>query len=311
LAQHEEQLQWEKRAGRTTAYAAFASAILVFVGSLYPALAIKPRPDGADELLAAADHQPEQFLIGSIMQALGTALVAVVLVYLFKATRYRRKQMLQAALALAIAGPIAAAVVGIGIQIDRINIGHDFVAHRPPPPSTAKLAGITDANDYLDEVKKLGLEKRADQYLTDKTSPVLTGIGFASNLALGFATVIIALNAMRAGLLSRFMGILGIIIGALYVLPLLGGPQILQLFWLGALGVLFLGRWPGGAGPAWASGEEVPWPTAAQQREEVQKEKKQEQEAREQAQAPPPPEPSPRAQRRGQASKKKKRKRRG
>jgi len=314
LAQHDAQLEWEKRAGRTVAYAAFASAVLTFGGALYPSLAVTPRPNGADELLAAVDHQPGKFLVGSILQAVGVALLAVVLVYLYKATRYRRKEMLQAAYVLAIVAPLVAAGVGVAIQVDRINIAHDFVHHPPPPPSIgprSKLAHITNAKDYLDEVKKFGLKQRADNYLTDRTSPALTAIGFAGNVVLGLATVLIALNAMRAGLLSRFMGILGIIIGALYVLPLLGGPQILQLFWLLALGVLFLGRWPGGAGPAWKTGEAVPWPTAADQRAAVQKEKEQEKAAKKRAAEPPPPEPSPRAQRRGQASKKKKRKRRG
>src|SRR5436190_17605633 len=66
---------------------------------------------------------------------------------------------------------------------------------------------------------------------------------------------------MRAGLLSRFMGVLGLILGALFVLPLIASP-IIQLFWLLALGALFMGLWPGaGRGPAWESGEAEPWPT--------------------------------------------------
>ena len=76
----------------------------------------------------------------------------------------------------------------------------------------------------------------------------------------------IALSAMRAGLVSRFMGILGIIVGALIVLPLLPqGVPIVQVFWLGGLAILFLGVWPGGGrGPAWETGEATPWPTAQQ-----------------------------------------------
>jgi hypothetical protein len=79
----------------------------------------------------------------------------------------------------------------------------------------------------------------------------------------------IALNAMRAGLLSRFMGILGIFVGILLVIPL--GIPILQLFWFGALGLLLLNRWPGGRGPAWQTGEAMPWPGAAEQREEIER----------------------------------------
>ena len=42
------------------------------------------------------------------------------------------------------------------------------------------------------------------------------------------------------------------------MLPILSGPLIVQLFWLVAIGVLFLGRWPGGRGPAWETGEADP-----------------------------------------------------
>ena len=74
------------------------------------------------------------------------------------------------------------------------------------------------------------------------------------------------LRARRVGLLSPFMGVLGAIAGALIVFPLAGISTIVQAFWLGALGALFLGRWPGGRGPAWETGEAEPWPTAAQRR---------------------------------------------
>ena len=36
-----------------------------------------------------------------------------------------------------------------------------------------------------------------------------------------------------------------------------------QLFWIVALGMLFLNRWPNGRGPAWSVVEAIPWPTAA------------------------------------------------
>ena len=62
---------------------------------------------------------------------------------------------------------------------------------------------------------------------------------------------------MRAGLLTRMLGYLGIAAGAMLVLfPL----PIVQVFWLAALGVLLLGRWPGGEPPAWRSGQAEPWP---------------------------------------------------
>ena len=93
-----------------------------------------------------------------------------------------------------------------------------------------------------------------------------SAVGAGGTLAMALSLVLVSLNAMRAGLLSRFMGIIGILTGALLVLPLLAPLPVVQLFWLGALGALFLGRWPGGRGPAWDSGEAEPWPSAAQLR---------------------------------------------
>jgi hypothetical protein len=77
-------------------------------------------------------------------------------------------------------------------------------------------------------------------------------------LALAVGLVIVSLNAMRAGLLTRMFGYLGIASGALMVLfPL----PIVQIFWLGGLGFILLGRWPGGVPPAWRTGAAEPWPT--------------------------------------------------
>ena len=86
-------------------------------------------------------------------------------------------------------------------------------------------------------------------------------------MATAFLFVMLPLRARRAGLLSQFMGILGVIAGALMVLRLMPlVPEITQAFWLGAIGALYLGNWPGGRGPAWESGEPDPWPSAAQRR---------------------------------------------
>src|SRR5205085_709752 len=106
-------------------------------------------------------------------------------------------------------------------------------------------------------------KKHADDVIRHGTQ-ALSGAFFAARVMLGFGFGMIALNAMRAGLLSRFMGVLGVILGALFALPILPAPP-LQIFWLAAVGFLFSGRWPGyGRGPAWDSGEEIPWPSAAE-----------------------------------------------
>ena len=74
----------------------------------------------------------------------------------------------------------------------------------------------------------------------------------------------ISLNAMRVGLLTRFMGVLGIITGGLQILPFGGPLPVVQCFWLLMLALLFLGRWPNGQPPAWRTGNAEPWPSAAE-----------------------------------------------
>jgi hypothetical protein len=66
------------------------------------------------------------------------------------------------------------------------------------------------------------------------------------------------LQALRAGLLSRFFGTLGMALGvSLVILP---QAQILIAMWFGYLALLFVGRVPGGRPPAWDAGEAIPWP---------------------------------------------------
>ena len=149
---------------------------------------------------------------------------------------------------LVVLGAVTLAVITVLRQLELIDIADSFF------PDVAR--GERD------------LEQAAEDYIEDELSPALQGISLGGSIALAFATIMIALNAMRAGLLSRFMGILGIFVGVVLVIPL--GVQILQLFWFAALGMLFLGRWPGGRGPAWETGEAIPWPGAGQQREEME-----------------------------------------
>jgi hypothetical protein len=138
--------------------------------------------------------------------------------------------------------------------LDRIDVAQTFVeqtSHVKHCPAVAGAAGEDCANELLKH----------------DVNPVVVGLGFAGQLATAFLFVMLPLRARRAGLMSQFMSILGVIAGALLVLrlmPLI--PETIQAFWLGAMGALYLGRWPGGRGPAWASGEPDPWPTNAERR---------------------------------------------
>jgi hypothetical protein len=88
-------------------------------------------------------------------------------------------------------------------------------------------------------------------------------IGFIGQFTLAAGLVLVCLNAMRAGLLTRLMGIVGILVGLLQIIPFSIQP-VVQAFWLLSLGVLFLGIWPGpGVPPAWRTGQAEPWPSQA------------------------------------------------
>ena len=241
----EAQLAWERRWSRPAAAAA-ALSIALFVA--YTLLAQGAREDRrgvepAADFLLSLHANPDRFLAASVVQALNYLALGAVLFYLFRVTAYRREQLPGFAVHLTWVAPLllgAAAIVGV---LDRTGIAETF------------------AEDGA--VRGRRGQDRAEDLLGDQ-SPLALALGSAGALGLAFALVLTCLNAIRAGVVSRFLGIIGIIVGVLYVLPFFGGPLIVQIFWLGALAAIFLGLWPGGRGPAWESGRAEPWPTMAE-----------------------------------------------
>src|SRR4029453_11267971 len=106
-----------------------------------------------------------------------------------RARRPRRPAMPQFALVLA-------AIGAVGFGIGR---------------AVAEVARYVSAHDFVNAADQ------SNSAASDALSPTATVVGQliweTSALALGFAIAIISLNAMRVGLLTRFMGILGVIVG--------------------------------------------------------------------------------------------------
>ena len=251
----DEQLAWEARAGKPAAIAAFGAGLIAFGAWAMYQSAIADREDGTDGFLKAINEDPSTFVTSGILQAIGFLLLIPPLLFLARAIRARRQEFSQTATVLVILGALGFAISTVVQQLVLKSVADDFFPFQIPD-DVSNLSG--DA--YAEAVDP---EKAAEEAIRDDLPPVVSGLGLGATFALAFAIVMIAMNAMRTGLLSRFMGILGIAMGVMLILPL-GIQPLLQLFWLSALGLLFLGRWPGaGRGPAWETGEPIPWPSAA------------------------------------------------
>jgi MFS family permease len=263
----------------------------------------QPIPPGRISAFAVEVGQsPALPILGAILYGLGSLAIYFAMAYLFRATRARRPGMPQIAL-------ILAAVGAVGFGIGR---------------AVAEVARYLGAHDFVDAVDK------TNSAASDALTPTATLVGQlfweTAALALGFGIAMISLNAMRVGLLTRFMGVLGVIVGVA-VAPILPIDQqgIIRVFWLAALGMLILGRLPSGTPKAWTTGEPEPWPSQQQLREQRAAARAEQAEAepeapgssgRDTAPTPPPKAPTPRRPDAAgpgaehSSSKKKKRKRR-
>jgi hypothetical protein len=283
----EEQLTWEARLGRPAALAAFAAGLLLLAGSavfqsmLEDRRGVEPLPD----FLLAVNDSPGTLVAQASLQAAGALCLIFVFYYLFRATVHRLPQMPRWIVYLIVIGPAMYAISQVLGAVDRVDVAEMFADRDYSFPDA-------DADSNLDQCPaiegQLG-EDCAEELVRDNPNGLAIGLSLAGSVAVAFMYVILPLRARRAGLLSPFMAILGVIAGVLLVLQLVPlVPIVIQAFWLGAIGALFLGNWPGGRGPAWETGEADPWPSAAEKRGLVTP-----QPEGGEGQAPPEPEPAP------------------
>lgn len=262
----EDHLAWEARQRIPAAIAAVTAAVLTFVGTVWRALTLSDLPTNGvlDSLGRAAepgplgeleslrvntfqyyDEQSLGVLLASLVVAVGYVALGWALTYLAVAARARRPEFPRPLVYVPlIAGALQALATVLSALATNAAIG-DF------------LAGSRTV-EAAQEVSGSGLGVFASL------------LGLPGALGLALALVLISLNAMRVGLLTRFMGVLGMITGALQILPFGGPLPVVQCFWLLLLAMLFLGRWPNGQPPAWRTGNAEPWPASARQRQRAQ-----------------------------------------
>lgn len=186
-------------------------------------------------------------VIGAVVSGLGLLGLAATLAFLYTAVRARKPEVSPATRIAAAAGAVLAAVGGIGYGVIIASKAHDF--------ANSGLQTYPEANALL------------------KSGPVavLQYAGLLGSLLLAVGFVLIALNAMRVGLLPKFVGYIGIAAAAASLL-LIGSPigLFIEVLWLLSVAYLLTGRWPNGDPPAWRSGEAVPWPSSAEIRQQRQ-----------------------------------------
>ncbi len=192
-------------------------------------------------------HHAFPLIAGSTLAAIAIGALTLILLLLLDATRFRRPQTWSAARPLVIAGGIAVAAVSVGHQVASSIETHNFVV----------------GHDYSNHA--------VEQALTTGTANTIADyVDLLAGLALAAGMIATMLNALRVGLLPRWMAILGMFTGLLLFLPIGGAElQVVPAFWMVMTGVLFIGKWPKGDPPAWAAGEARPWPSQAQMRAEA------------------------------------------
>jgi hypothetical protein len=262
---NDEQLQWEARFGRLAALAAFAAALLLVAGTviLQTMLEDRPRVDPLADFLLSVDESPSSLILQSVVQAIAALCLIPVFNYLFRATIHRVPQIPRWFVYLIFAGPLLYAVSQVFGAVERIDVAEMFADgnYTLEDPDPERLA------EQCPAIRGEVGDDCAQELLAQNANLAAALPSLIGSVLVAFMYVMVPLRARRAGLLSPFMSILGVIAGVLLVLQLAPPmPIVIQAFWLGAIGVLYLGNWPGGRGPAWESGEPDPWPSAAQRR---------------------------------------------
>lgn len=185
----------------------------------------------------------------TIVLGLGILLMLFPLNLVWRATRARKDDLRSLGWSLLLVGGIAIAVA----------------------PAIAGVSIGLAASDFD------GTSREAAEQALGSELAIATGFaGELGKILFAVGLVILALNAMRVGLFTRFVGVLGIIVALFTVLRLpIDQIYLLRSSWFVFVGLILLGKMPGVSAdpPAWARGEAIPWPTQQEVRERLEAER--------------------------------------
>ncbi len=238
----EEALLYESRVRNRQVVVAVVAGVFLILASVLQLSGPHTKVDELTLDLLVANKRFPLDLIASVINAIASLAIAWTLVFLFRAARARNPDRVRPYIRyIAIVGGVLAAVAGIVYAIVVAIKVHQF--------ATTGSQTYDEANHLTGGAGLLALQL----------------LGQAAALLVAVAFVLVSLQAMNQGLLSRFMGYLGMFAGALVLFQITQVP-VVQTFWLLAIAYLVSGRWPTGVPPAWRSGRSEPWPSSAEMR---------------------------------------------
>lgn len=240
-----DRLSYESRMRPRFALVAAVGGVLLFAGAIIQSVGPQAKVSELTVQLLVTDRRVGLEILGSVVNALGILALAATLWFLFTAIKGRKPEVSRATPITAMVGAALAAAGGIGYGVVISSKAHQFAT------------------------QGLQTYPEADHLLRSGPVAVLQYGGLIGSLLLAVAFVLVALHAMRVGLLTKLLGYVGMAAAAASLLLIGSSPALLiEVFWLLGTAYLLSGRWPNGDPPAWRSGEAVPWPSSAELREE-------------------------------------------
>jgi hypothetical protein len=273
----EETIAWETDQRRWAVPAAAIAGILPLIAAVLISIGFKNAPNNRIGLLLYFNDHATALFTGSALLAIGALGLGTALYFLYRAVKAREPDEGRR---LPRITPYA---LGIGAVLYALT--GTLVSATSPPLGIAAQAITSDRAGIFATHDGQTWQQASDLFKISALNFVTFGQILCS-LLLVASVVLISLGAIRTGLLTKFMGYVGVFVGALLLIPIFSTVPIVQSFWLVALAVLFSGRWPSGVPEAWETGEAKPWPSLQQMREQAAP-------ARPRRRGRPEPEPEP------------------
>ena len=234
---------------------AVVAGVLFFGGQLWTTVTVSkeasigllqglaPAFSGLREAVVDPRTIREQFLVhhqfaliaGFVISGIGVLAMIEPMRYLASAERRRSPQPSAITGQFALAGPIMYGVFLLAFEISLIIGAHSYLSHAARTYTALNAATGGGVRIALQLISTLG------------------------TLLLAVAFIMISLRSMRVGLVTKMMGMIGIVAGVLFLIPLTPLP-VIQALWMIFFGAMLLGFGGRPLPEAWPAGEARPWP---------------------------------------------------